>query len=314
MTIPLARTNKLLITEVGEEVIVYDQERDVAHCLNAMAAKVWHYCDGQNTVEDIAQLLEEDLEVSADENVDWRGLVGLTLEELERFHLIQEYLSQPISPVIQSAGVSQVSRRKVIKTATLVGGFAVGSMFPVVKSIVAPKPAMASSPTLTLSPITISEWELDRIYIDPDGDPTVEISSTTTTLLGTATYRLGLSTQSVSGLVDITNRSLETSVAVDSNGDYSVDVDFWLPGNFNFDLGTTSINFKDPRFGLGVEGNIGDIEESDFDLGLSALVELKIPLKNPLTGSPITISTRPRLSTNENLNTKVILGVSVSVN
>jgi len=59
--IPLARTNKLLITQVGEEVIVYDQKRDTAHCLNAMAARVGHYCNGQNKVEDIAKLLEEDL-------------------------------------------------------------------------------------------------------------------------------------------------------------------------------------------------------------------------------------------------------------
>jgi hypothetical protein len=150
--IPLARTNNLLITQVGEEVIVYDRERDTAHCLNAMAARVWHYFDGQNTVEDIAKLLEEDLELSADEDVDWRGLVWLTLEELQRFYLIQEYLSQPISPVVQSAGESRVSRRKMIKTATLVGGFAIGSMFPLVKSIVAPAPGMAAPPSPTPTP------------------------------------------------------------------------------------------------------------------------------------------------------------------
>lgn len=156
--IPLARTKNLLISQVGEEVIVYDRERDTAHCLNAMAARVWHYCDGQNTVEDIAKLLEEDLEVSADEDVDWRGLVWLTLEELQRFYLIQEYVSQPISPVVQSAGESRVSRRKMIKTATLVGGFAIGSMFPLVKSIVAPYPAMAAPgvPMPTPSPIPTS--------------------------------------------------------------------------------------------------------------------------------------------------------------
>lgn len=154
--IPLARTNNLLITQVGEEVIVYDRERDTAHCLNAMAAIVWHYCDGQNTVEDIAKLLEEDLEVSADEDVDWRGLVWLTLEELERFYLIQEYLSQPISSEVQSADALRVSRRKMIKTATLVGGFAIGSMFPLVKSIVAPAPGMATPtpPTPTPTPPT----------------------------------------------------------------------------------------------------------------------------------------------------------------
>jgi hypothetical protein len=108
--------------------------------------------------------LEEDLEVSADEDVDWRGLVWLTLEELQRFYLIQEYLSQPISSEVQSAGESRVSRRKMIKTATLVGGFALGSMFPLVKSIVAPAPGMAapgvpiptSTPTLTSTPTATS--------------------------------------------------------------------------------------------------------------------------------------------------------------
>ena len=137
--IPVARTEKLLIQEVDNELIVYDEEQDTAHCLNPMAVRVWHYCDGQNTVEDIAKLLEKELDIPADSDADMRGLVWLTLEELERFHLIKEYLKQP-------TGVSNISRRKVIKTASLVGGFAIGSLFPVVKSIVAPVPMMAASP------------------------------------------------------------------------------------------------------------------------------------------------------------------------
>jgi len=76
----------------------------------------------------------------------------LTLEELERFYLIQEYLWQPISPVVQSADASRVSRRKMIKRATFVGGFAIGSMFPLVKSIVAPAPGMAAPLSPTPSP------------------------------------------------------------------------------------------------------------------------------------------------------------------
>ena len=138
--IPVARTEKLLIQEVDNELIVYDEEQDTAHCLNPMAARVWHYCDGQNTVEDIAKLLEKELDIPAEEDVDMRGLVWLTLEELERFNLIKEYLPQLTS-------ASSISRRKAIKKASLVGAFAIGSLFPVVKSIVAPTPAMAASPT-----------------------------------------------------------------------------------------------------------------------------------------------------------------------
>ena len=136
--IPVARSEELLIQQVGDELIVYDEENNGSYCLNPMAARVWHYCDGQHTVKDIAKLLEKELDIPGDEDVDTRGLVWLTLEELERFGLIKEYVKQPI-------GASGISRRTVIKTGALVGGFAVGSIFPLVQSIVAPTSAMAVS-------------------------------------------------------------------------------------------------------------------------------------------------------------------------
>jgi hypothetical protein len=136
--IPIARTENLLIQEVGNELIVYDQENNASHCLNPMASRVWYYCDGNNTINDIAKQLEKELEISTKSEIDMRGLVYLTLEELERYNLIKDYVKQPI-------GTSGISRRNVIKTATLVGGFAIGSMFPLVRSIVAPTPAMAQS-------------------------------------------------------------------------------------------------------------------------------------------------------------------------
>ncbi|NET24093.1 PqqD family protein [Okeania sp. SIO1I7] len=146
--IPVARSEKLLIQSVGNEVIVYDEVNNSSHCLNPMAARVWELCDGQHSVKDIAQLLEKELDVSQTEDVDMRGLVWLTLEELERYQLIKEYLKQP-------TGIASVSRRKVIKTGVLVGGFAVGSMFPVVKSIVAPAPVMAASQKCTCERSTV---------------------------------------------------------------------------------------------------------------------------------------------------------------
>ena len=133
--IPIARTEKLLIQEVGNELIIYDRERNASHCLNPMAAQVWHYCDGQNTIKDIAKLLEKEL----NQDIDTQQLVWQALEDLERCHLIEEYISQ-------STNAASISRRKVIKTAVLVGGFAIGSLSPVIRSIIAPTPAMAGSP------------------------------------------------------------------------------------------------------------------------------------------------------------------------
>lgn len=143
--IPVARTEKLLIQQVGNEVIIYDQISNISHCLNPIAAKVWHYCDGQHSVKEIAKLLEKDLPQAVSQEVDMRGLVWLTLEELEKYQLIKEYLKQPIISSI-------VSRRTVIKTSALVGGFALGSMFPFVRSIAVAEPGKSQSTTKNPSP------------------------------------------------------------------------------------------------------------------------------------------------------------------
>ena len=46
--LPHARTDNLVIRELDDETLVYDMERDEAHCLNQTAALVWKQCDGKN--------------------------------------------------------------------------------------------------------------------------------------------------------------------------------------------------------------------------------------------------------------------------
>ena len=43
---PLARKEGLVIQELPVEVLVYDLDRDKAHCLNETAAMVWRKCNG----------------------------------------------------------------------------------------------------------------------------------------------------------------------------------------------------------------------------------------------------------------------------
>ena len=136
--IPVARTANILITEVDNEVMIYDRERDDCHCLNPIATKVYYYADGRNTVDDIATFLEQELELS--EDVDIRGLVWLALEELEKCHLLKEYIRKPLPNVLE------MSRRKVLgKTTKLAGAAAIGTLFPMIQSVIAPKPASAHS-------------------------------------------------------------------------------------------------------------------------------------------------------------------------
>jgi hypothetical protein len=163
--IPVARTANILITEVDNEVMIYDRERDACHCLNPMATKVYYYADGQNTVDDIATFLEQELELS--EDVDIRGLVWLALEELEKCHLLKEYLREPLSDGLG------MSRRKVLgKTTKFAGVVAIGTLFPMIQSVIAPKPAFAASnstPTPTLPPPTPTPTGTLCTVTCPDG-------------------------------------------------------------------------------------------------------------------------------------------------
>jgi len=127
---PRARTEGLVIQELPDEVLVYDRERDKAHCLNQTAALVWKYCDGKSTVPTIAKRLEQDLKTeTVDEKVVWYAL-----GQLSKDHLLEETLTPP-------ALLSGMSRRDMVRVLGLAAVVAV----PVVTSIVAPTPAQAAT-------------------------------------------------------------------------------------------------------------------------------------------------------------------------
>ena len=56
---PDARRERLLLEEVGDELVIYDLQRHRAHQLNRTAALVWQRCDGQKTVAELTKTLAE---------------------------------------------------------------------------------------------------------------------------------------------------------------------------------------------------------------------------------------------------------------
>ena len=134
---PLARQEQLVVQEVADEIIIYDEQRDHVHRLNRTAALVWRFCDGHHTIAALAQALSRELAsapgVSAPvtEEVIW-----LALDRLDKEKLLQGTLTRP-------EGIGRISRRDVLRKAALIGGLSV--LIPVVQSMVAPTPAMAIS-------------------------------------------------------------------------------------------------------------------------------------------------------------------------
>jgi hypothetical protein len=122
--LPRARTNSLVIRELDDETLVYDMERDEAHCLNQTAALVWKHCDGKTTVVQAVQSLQSTLGVSVDTDIVWLGV-----RQLQRFHLVEGSKKSPA-----------VSRRNLVLK------YAPAALaLPVIMSIAAPTPATSAS-------------------------------------------------------------------------------------------------------------------------------------------------------------------------
>ncbi len=90
MKLPRARQENLIVRELLDEVLVYDLRRDKAHCLNRTTALVWKHCDGETTMLEMIELLQNELQTRVEDDVVW-----LAIEQLQRHHLLAESAPEP---------------------------------------------------------------------------------------------------------------------------------------------------------------------------------------------------------------------------
>ena len=127
--IPEMRKKGLVVQELSGEVLVYDRDRNKAHCLNSTAALVWNHCDGKTSVAQITRAIEREIKAPVGEDVIWLGV-----DQLSKTHLLQERARVPENK-------SGLSRREVMKRI----GLAAAVALPVVTSIMAPTAAQAAN-------------------------------------------------------------------------------------------------------------------------------------------------------------------------
>jgi len=128
-TKPRARKQGLVVQKLPDETLVYDLDRDLAHCLNQTASLVWRRCDGRTTTKEIALSLTRSLKQPVDEKIVW-----LALDQLDRNHLLSEESFIPRT-------VAGMNRREVVRALGVSAAIAI----PAVISIVAPLPAQAAT-------------------------------------------------------------------------------------------------------------------------------------------------------------------------
>ena len=113
--IPVA-SPALVITLIGDDILIYDHSTAEAHHLNEAASQVWAHCDGQTTVAQASSTLE-----------------GGREQVLQAVKIFEEkkLLSSPIP---------KTKRRDVVK------GLVKAAIFmPIVNSVITPTPAAAAS-------------------------------------------------------------------------------------------------------------------------------------------------------------------------
>src|ERR1044071_8009158 len=125
--IPAARQEGLIVQELSDEVLVYDQQRHKAHCLNQTAAIVWRQCDGQRGAQEVARRASAELGATVGEEMVW-----LAVEELGKRGLLKER---------QRLGVGGASRREMMKRL----GVGAAVALPLVTTIIAPEAAEAAN-------------------------------------------------------------------------------------------------------------------------------------------------------------------------
>lgn len=128
-TLPLARSNNLVVKTVGKEILIYDLNIDRVVCLNPTAALVYLNCDGKTFTDDFKY--ENNL---SDE------IILLAIDQLFENKL----LKPKTVPKEFSKGNN---RRELIKRVTLSSAL----LLPTVLTAIAPTAAHAASNNVTCS-------------------------------------------------------------------------------------------------------------------------------------------------------------------
>ncbi len=126
---PQTRRSGLLLRELPDELLVYDQERHTAHCLNRTAALVFRHADGTRTLDELQALPGLDA-----------GAVRLALEQLREAGLLEAQAAGAGAPASEGMSRREVARRV---------GIAAAILLPAVATIVAPTPAEAAATCVT---------------------------------------------------------------------------------------------------------------------------------------------------------------------
>lgn len=100
---PIARTDEVLSTKVGDESVVFNTVTNKASCLDALTTSVWSACDGKSNVSMLLDSVIRSGHIDATEQV-----IRMAIEQMANADLLVE----PVDiPLLSENGMN---RRKVL--------------------------------------------------------------------------------------------------------------------------------------------------------------------------------------------------------
>ena len=151
------RKDNLDWNALGDELMIYDTETEVAYCLDPLAARVFQACDGHTRKAHVAKELLPGTECAGD-------LLEVTLSELHQQGLLKERVR------------GALSRRSF-----LAKWGAAAATLPIIASISAPAPGHALSATTTEGPTTAAPTSTTTTTSQPTTTQTTTTTTSTTT-------------------------------------------------------------------------------------------------------------------------------------
>lgn len=126
---PLARKNRLVLQEAGDDLLIYDLNNNRAVCLNETSTFIWQICDGNRDIAEIQTAVEKKFGETVTEDLVW-----FAIDQLKQENLITN--SSDVA-----TGFEGLSRRAMIRKA----GLSSMVVLPFITALTAPPAGQAAS-------------------------------------------------------------------------------------------------------------------------------------------------------------------------
>lgn len=132
--LPFLRTENLVVSELPNELLIYDLKKNRALCLNETARLIMEECNGRTSVDKAIINLHRKLKVKVSEEMIW-----MVVEQFKKFDLLKNDYQLPEQ-------TTRITRRKILQSAA-----ALGIALPLITSLVAPTAVNAQSDSCVMT-------------------------------------------------------------------------------------------------------------------------------------------------------------------